>query len=350
MKKIVVFACLAFIGTAFATDELKIIGTEKITLTPKTASAPEETVGVMKFSIPERVKARLANRVVQIKLKPNAQHDDDLPSSVDLGMNNTPVLNQGHHGSCVTFANTGALDAALGKGDYISQLCNLALGKSFAENGFQFSGWSGSFGPLVLSQITNFGIMNTADQEKYGCGGLYEYPMIESSNTVKPMPLTQFHRHNENIGKNIVWTELITAYDWLEGEYCPCKFLHDVKLALSEEHRVTFGTLLDVKVGHAGALGHYKSTTHNDTWMLTPVIEEHAKQGVVDAGHELVIYGYDDNASINGQQGILFIRNSWGERAGFNGDYFMTYDYFKLLAYEGQKIMVVDGKMPPPGK
>ncbi len=38
------------------------------------------------------------------------------PEKVELGMNGVPVLNQGMHGTCVTFAVTAAVDAALGKG------------------------------------------------------------------------------------------------------------------------------------------------------------------------------------------------------------------------------------------
>ena len=44
-------------------------------------------------------------------------------SKVQLDMGNVPVLDQGGYGSCVTFANTAALDAALNQGDYISQVC-----------------------------------------------------------------------------------------------------------------------------------------------------------------------------------------------------------------------------------
>ena len=72
---------------------------------------------------------------------------DGLSSSIDLGMNNVPVLDQGSHGTCVTFATTAAVDAVLGKGDYVSQLCNLELGATLEQFGYYPSGWDGSFGP-----------------------------------------------------------------------------------------------------------------------------------------------------------------------------------------------------------
>ena len=57
-----------------------------------------------------------------------------LSSKVDLGMNETPVLDQGNHGSCATFAVTGALDAIAYQDDHISQLCLLQLGQYLSEN------------------------------------------------------------------------------------------------------------------------------------------------------------------------------------------------------------------------
>lgn len=310
-----------------------------------------DTAGVMQFHFSKRSKDKLKNRLNNLKSR-NVSHDHtDLPVAINLGMNNAPVLNQGRHGSCVTFSNTGALNAALGKGDEVSQLCNLALGKTMEADGYNMSGWNGSFGPMVLGQLFSFGYVSKDAQRQYGCGGLTEYPLEENGeDNVTPMSLKDFHAHSEALRGKLAWSQLLSAYDWLEDEYCPCKFLKQVKKSLANHHRVTFGMLLDVKVGHGGAAGKYKSADNYDTWMLTPEIEQHIKDGTVDAGHELVIYGYDDDAVIGNQKGILYIRNSWSERAGYHGDYFMTYDYFKALAYEGQKIMVSNGKMPPPGK
>ena len=68
----------------------------------------------------------------------------NLPKRILLGMNNVPVLDQGSHGTCVTFAITAAIDAALSKGDYISQLCQLELGTYLEPMGYSVSGWDGS--------------------------------------------------------------------------------------------------------------------------------------------------------------------------------------------------------------
>ena len=92
-----------------------------------------------------------------------------------------------------------------------------------------------------------------------------------------------------------------------------CRML---KLLLPAGHRVTFGTLLDVDKGFNGALGTYK--VKNDTWILTSAIARDAKRGDIEAGHEMIIIGYDDKAKVKDSQGethkgLLTLRNSWGE-------------------------------------
>jgi len=56
-----------------------------------------------------------------------------------------------------------------------------------------------------------------------------------------------------------------------------------------------------------------------------------------------VITGYDDLAvAIDDQgrihKGLLTLRNSWGKNVGDHGDFYMSYDYFKLLVLEVQQI------------
>ena len=94
-------------------------------------------------------------------------------------MNGVPVLNQGRHGSCVTFAVTAAMDAVIGHGDYISQLCSLELGKSLEYNGYLPSGWDGSLGPIVLNQFSRFGVVSKNDQASKSCADVKEYPLAD---------------------------------------------------------------------------------------------------------------------------------------------------------------------------
>lgn len=77
--------------------------------------------------------------------------------------------------------------------------------------------------------------------------------------------------------------------------------------------------------------------------MLLPEIEQDADQGLINAGHEMIITGYDDDAIVTGpygtvNKGLLTLRNSWGSYAGDHGNYYMSYDHFKTLALEAQAI------------
>ena len=79
----------------------------------------------------------------------------------------------------------------------------------------------------------------------------------------------------------------------------------------------------------------------NDTWALTPELSVPPYEV---GGHEMVIYGYDDNAVAydkdgNAHVGLLTLRNSWSSNNGDNGDYYMTYDYFKKYANEVQAVV-----------
>ena len=273
-----------------------------------------------------------------------------LPSKINLGMNNVPMLDQGIHGSCVTFAATAAIDAVLNRGDYISQLCQLQLGNYIEHQGYTLSGWEGANGSNVLSQIENFGIVSKANQRSVGCGGLTEYPTYRSVEPDSFITPEQFHQISEPLyGREFMWSSVLDPYGFFAEHRDPTTTLNYVKKSLASGDRLIFSVLLPMPdVGRVGAVGNYKSNV-NDTWVLTPAIRE-AFTRVLDstsdnndaiAAHEMIIIGYDDNAiardnSGTEHRGLLFLRNSWG--AG-QGDFYMSYDYFKLLTYDAQRIV-----------
>ena len=43
------------------------------------------------------------------------------------------------------------------------------------------------------------------------------------------------------------------------------------------------------------------------------------------SGHAIFAYGYDDDIIVNGQRGVLYLRNSWGDDFKLGA---MTYDFF----------------------
>ena len=266
----------------------------------------------------------------------------ELPPKVELGMEGTPVLNQGMHGSCVTFATTAALDAVLGAGDYISPLCSLELGSWLAINDkLDYSGWNGSWGPVVLDQMMKYGIISTNHQKLHGCAGVNVYPLDNEEDEGHPMSEDEYARYSVPISKLVEWKSLLNSADSFSPKTSPEQMVWMAKAQLAKGNRLTIGMFLDVNVGHAGALGSYKAA--NDTWMITPQIILDAVYGDIYAGHELVVTGYDDNALVmdeegNINRGVFTLRNSWSKYAGDQGNYYVTYEHFAFFTDEIQVI------------
>lgn len=330
-----------FAGFSFAGD-VDLDGTVGIQLAPRDRVAFQEK---LEFELPQfKLSARALDRL-KTQLEHYQRHGSDLgqqplelPRHVNLEMQGTPVLNQGKHGSCVTFAVTAALDALLGAGDYISQLCNLELGSQLAVDGMQpYSGWSGNYGALVLEQIDKYGMISINYQKSHGCAGVKEYPLTDKLDEGNLMSVAEFKAHSIPINKLYSWSVLMFNEGWLLPEHDMNAMLTQVKQELAKGNRLTFGVLLDVQLGKAGAMGTHNIT--NDTWMITPQILADGMNGKVTAGHDMVIMGYDDNAVVvdkdgNSNQGIFILRNSWSTAVGDNGNYYVSYDYFKYFTQE----------------
>lgn len=260
--------------------------------------------------------------------------EEALPAKVQLGMNGVPVLDQGRHGTCVTFANTAAIDAVLGKGDHISQLCSLELASHFADNGYLYSGWEGTWGPYVLNQLMQFGYISIEDQKSKSCSGVNEYPLQEESDNGKPMKVEEYKSMSVDLSDKITWQHIMNADQRFDSQsvvpFNANEVLKAVKLAILSEvknkvtSRVTFGVLLPVDYCSAGACARFHAT--NDTWALTDAI---ARDTGRTGGHEMVITGYDDNAVAVDQtgkkhKGLLTLRNSWGDDVADKGNYYMS--------------------------
>lgn len=306
----------------------------------------EKNVTILKLKLSEKELRALDYRTPRQSLAKRAMTHSSLPAAIQLGMNGVPVLNQGRHGSCVTFADSAAINAALGKGDYISQLCSLELGTHLEKNGYIPSGWNGSWGPLVLEQMMRFGVVSKDTQATKSCANVNEYPISDMSNTGNEMSLTEHKTISENINDKVYWTHLFSndqVFDWkTDAPEKMQEVLVNVKHALANGHRLTFGTFLILQSNcRAGACASYKAS--KDTWALTSDLETPPYEV---GGHEMVITGYDDNAFAYDEhggkhRGILTLRNSWGSDVGNHGDYYMSYDYFVKYANEVQEIIPV---------
>lgn len=343
LKKITV-AVLAAACTSIYAEPILFKGHKEVSidLESNKAGASSMIITLPTVELTATQKSYLKNRLAQ-----NLSQEEsvtDLPAAVNLGMQGTPVLNQGRHGSCVTFAVTAAFDAAIGAGDYISQLCNLELGSYLYRQGkIEESGWDGTWGSWVLEQIAHYGVVNMNYQTTEGCAGMYEYPVNDERSTGHPMSDEDFLAHSIPIGNLVTAKEILVVSDAFTANANMDDVFTAVKKALASGNRVTFGSLLDVSRGHVGALGKHNKSY--DTWMLTDDIKEDAESGDIDAGHEMVIMGYDDQATAKGpkgeiSRGLFILRNSWSSSAGDKGNYYMSYDYFKLLTLEAAAIQL----------
>ncbi len=343
---------IALSQASFA-SEVSIIGTVPVvvetskpqSLTASNLSQKPKIVLLQRVKLSAKAKQALVRRVQQIrqlkfKSKISSNIKNSYPDVLDLGMNGTPVLDQGLHGSCVTFASAGAFDAVIGKGHYISELCALTLGNYIATKYTNYpSGWSGSTGTLVLNQFFSFGIISLEKQKSSGCGGLYYYPSQDPYQEGSPMTIDEYLSLSENVANDYTWQSILTQKDAFSENYNSNKTIDDVKAELNKGNRLIFGTLLDINYGNNGAVGTYHKS--HDTWMLTPEIAKEVED--LDTGHQMIIIGYDDNAIIRSNsgaenKGLFILRNSWGSSAGDHGNYYMTYEHFKAMTDEVQLI------------
>lgn len=301
------------------------------------------SITLLKWKLSSRAQQRVHQKITQaLHASSSVDATPQTLSSIQLGMNNVPVLNQGNHGTCVTFAATAAIDAVLDKGDYISQLCQLQLGSYLENNTYQSSGWEGSWGRSVLSQLEVFGFVSKTQQRANACGSLSEYPLIAPKSS-EELPLVTYHPLSESMTLNsVAWSAVLDDYGIMLDNPSPNQILHTIKQILNAGDRLTIGVLLlNFDQGTIGALGTFH-TTH-DTWVLTPEMENSIDDKTEFAGHEMILTGYDDNAVATDEQGktyygLFTLRNSWGPQIGDHGNFYMTYDYLKTLIIEAQRI------------
>lgn len=357
MKSLTAFISSMFIvSVAFANPEpdVKLTG-NTFTIKPVTVNKPQfhqhvqnhapKTITLLEVKLSEHAWETLEKRT-NTMLNQSDSHPEllqrDITGNVQLGMNNVPVLDQGHHGTCATFAVTAALDAVLGQGDYISQTCSLQLGQYLERLGYNPSGWNGSLNTIILNQMRSFGLVNKTMERSVGCGELTAYP-AQAEFPEEGMQLQAYHEISEPLLEDeIAWTPLLDVYQVFLDRHDGQKTLESVKTALKHHDRLTFGVLLfALNKGVAGAVGKHKQ--QNDTWVLTPTIADEIIKQKNFGGHAMLITGFNDHATAVDDMGVthrglLTIRNSWGEGAGDHGNFYMSYDYFKLLTLDVERI------------
>lgn len=349
MKLTRLTCCLMLMtGGAFAQD-VQVVGTvsQAIPVEGLSAKASSKHITLLNFALSENAQKTLRLRLHHALAQKDISSSKNIPHAIQLGMGNVPVLDQGSYGTCVTFSTTAAIDAVIGQGDYISQLCSLQLGNYLQTYGFNPSGWDGSSGATVLNQFTAFGYVNKTQQVQNGCGGLTDYP----ASSFDPSPQTptslmapdDYHTISEALDPSVVsWSAILDTYEAMSDGIDFNALVAEIKTILSKGDRLTFGVLLpDTNLGVSGAVG--KHNAQNDSWILTPQIAQDAKDLSNLPGHEMIITGYDDHAVAvdkDGKKykGLFTLRNSWSDQVGYHGNFYMSYAYFQALVIEANRI------------
>jgi hypothetical protein len=312
---------------------------------PTAAANAKQQVTLLKVTLSNTAKAAVRARLSSAQsnklttVNPNFGY---YPRQVQLGMNGVPVLDQGLHGSCVLFATTAAVDAVIGQGDYISQLCQLELGTYLQNNSYAMSGWDGSLGKYVAGQLEMFGVVPKSIQLKNGCAGVTDYPLGGQS-VFEELSVFDYHQMSESLADHGVTIEPLMLPEQVNASFQDQeRLLFKIKRILNQGDRVTIGVfIIGLNRGNVGALGtHHVS---NDTWVMTAQNSDDFNDEETFGLHELIITGYDDDAiatdaSGRVSRGLLTLRNSWSDQVGDQGDFYMSYTYFKAFLMEAQHI------------
>ncbi len=321
-----------------------IVGMGLLLTSPPSLAEQTDTAPIIlqKIILSEKVRQKISQRV-RSKLQTSSEPSSlstALPSSLQLGMNNLPVLTQGEHGTCVTFAVTAAIDATLSQGQYSSQLCLLQLGHHLERMNGEPSGWDGTSIDDVLRRIKNYGIINITDQQQYGCGGIQTYPEKESTPSSE-MTLKNYLQHSTMLPETqITWSTLWSSFDLFSTP--TDETVIRTKEAIHKGQRVIVSAVLPrIYTNRTGAVGTYHQT--KDTWVLTPAVGVNFVTIKEHRGHAMIVTGYDDRACATDQSGekhcgLFTLRNSWGPNVGDGGDFYMSYDYFDLFVLDAVQI------------
>ena len=352
MKKLLVIGLTLSISLAFANDS------PSFRLIPL-KSLPKRMVAAVPVKLSPSVFEMQQMRSLQLDSLGQNRAVSAMPSEINLTMNGVPVVFQGNYPTCVTFAVTAALNAAINKGDYISQLCLCQLSTNLVQDTYWHSLWDGASIDTVLSHISQHGIINTVDQKKGYCNKVKKYPIdYDEKYTKHKMSTATYHAcsvdllddyriepqllfvfaHTYSIDDNP--DRILTLGNYSDGWVTQDESFAAVRKSLMEGNRVVMQFLFKGDLARGGM-----KQVDNDTWFVSKALRSafnkvHYFPDSPDwYSHCVVLYGYNDNIITRNeagesQKGVFYVRNSWGEEMLE----YMTYDYFKLMSLEATSI------------
>lgn len=309
------------------------------------SSSSPYPVTVLTVKLSSEIKQAIQERIhsLQSDHTDKAVQSEQYPREVQLGMNGVPVLDQGEHGTCVLFSMTAALDAAIGQGDYISQICQLELGNYLHNNSYHMlSGWEGSRDIITAGQFESFGFVSKSVQLAGGCAGVQEYP-LHDQHTEAELSVFDFHQVSESLDAYELEIHPLILHKQANGAAREKnKILSKVKSLLNQGDRVTIGVLLSTdKQDQLEILGKYHVAS--DTWILRPEMANRMPEKDEFDAHEIIVTGYNDDAIAfdedgHASKGLLTLRNSWGSEVGDQGDFYMSYNYFNAFLLDASYV------------
>lgn len=232
-------------------------------------------------------------------------------SDFNLLVPSVPVLDQGNQGTCVTFATIAAVDATLSLGDVVSQQCLLELKVALKEDL-----WDGAWkSAQVIDPLKQYGAVRQGN-----CGSSH-YPDRHASITVEGY-------------KALV--DLGIAVSRVQYVYKEPMSLEYVENAIKNRHYVSigFGLLND---GSTQSVQGFDLTINGSKhsgglWACKQPGDSKNYCSKMQAGHEVVVIGYDDT------QQLLKIQNSWNTTSGNAGFYYMSYEFYKAMEINATEI------------
>ena len=264
-----------------------------------------------------------------IKLAPNPNYVPSTKKDIELKavsyppsrMLNlfTPPLDQGNFGTCVTFGVLGAYAAGIQMANSPvspSASCLLQLIKTKGENA-----WDGYWVQNMASTLKTDGWITEINAKSGFCHQTYTTYQPRGSNDQKNATLISINNYRATSTK-------------LTSNYHEQSFSNaDTALNYIKQE------LNDTSIGPVrGTPGWYPVFSFHHPYMPNAEINLNDGRFPVWAddgspldrtkGHAAFAYGYDDNIVVNNQQGVLYLRNSWGY-LGNNGNYLMTYSFFR---------------------